>query len=71
LKKIIKKTKNYKTIKILVGKHCSNPLCFVRKATIVVLNQLIIKKKSIKIILEKIIKKPMWGNTIAILSVFF
>ena len=27
-----------------MGKHCSNPQCFVRKATYVILNQLKIKK---------------------------
>jgi hypothetical protein len=45
----------------------------VRKAAIVILNQLNIKKiKSTKIILEKIIKKnikTMWGNTVAIHNV--
>jgi hypothetical protein len=45
----------------------------MRKATVVILNQFNIKKiKSIKIILEKIIKKnikTMWGNTVAIHNV--
>jgi hypothetical protein len=45
----------------------------VRKATVVILNQLNIKKiKSTKIILEKNHKKnikTMWGNTIAIHNV--
>ena len=50
-------------------KHYSNPQCFVRKTTIIILNQFNIKKiKSIKIILEKMIKKKnvkiMWENTI-------
>ena len=54
-------------------KHYSNPQCFVRKTTVVILNQLNIKKiKSTKIILKKIIKKNikiMWGNTVAIQNV--
>jgi hypothetical protein len=42
----------------------------MRKFTIVILNQLNIKIiKSIKIILKKIIKKIIWGNTIAIHSI--
>jgi hypothetical protein len=45
----------------------------VRKTTVVILNQLNIKKiKSTKIILKKIIKKNikiMWGNTVAIQNV--
>jgi hypothetical protein len=45
----------------------------VRKITVVILNQLNIKKiKSTKIILKKIIKKNikiMWGNTVAIQNV--
>jgi hypothetical protein len=42
----------------------------VGKTTFAILNQLIIKKiKSTKIILKKIIKKTMWGNTVAIHSV--
>jgi hypothetical protein len=42
----------------------------MRKSTIVILNQLNIKIiKSIKIILKKIIKKIIWGNTIAIHSI--
>jgi hypothetical protein len=46
----------------------------VRKATVVILNWLNIKKiKSIKIILEAIIKKKniktMWGNTVTIYNV--
>jgi hypothetical protein len=56
LKKIIKKNQNKKNEKKinLVGKYCSNPQCFVKKAIIVILNQLSIKKiKLKKIILEK------------------
>jgi hypothetical protein len=54
--KIIKKKKTGK--KTHVEKHYSNPRCFVKKTTLVILNQLNIKKiKSTKIILEKIIKK--------------
>jgi len=51
LEKIIKKTKiiiknKNKNKKINhVGKHCSNPQCFVRKAIVVFINQLNIKKK--------------------------
>jgi len=42
----------------------------MRKSTVAILNQLNIKNnKSIKIILKKIIKKIMWGNTVAIHSV--
>jgi hypothetical protein len=42
----------------------------MRKYTIVILNQLNIKKiKLIKIILKKFITKKMWGITIAIYSV--
>ena len=41
LKKIIKKQKKEK---IHVGKHYNNPQCFVRKSTVVILNQLNIKK---------------------------
>jgi hypothetical protein len=57
-KKIIKKNQQNKKQKKPCREHCSNPQYFVRKATIVILNQLIIKiLKSIKIILKKIIKK--------------
>ena len=35
-------------------KHCSNLQCFVRKYTTIILNQINIKKKSIKIILTDI-----------------
>jgi hypothetical protein len=45
----------------------------MRKVTVVILNQLNIKKiKSTKIILKKIIKKnikTMWGNTVVIHNV--
>jgi len=44
----------------------------VRKTIIVIINLNIKKIKSIKIILEKIIKKniiTMWGNTVAIQNV--
>jgi hypothetical protein len=66
LKKIIKKNK--KEIKNIikknhVGKHYSNSQCFVKKATAVIFNQFIIKKKWTKIILKKIIKKPC-GETL-------
>jgi hypothetical protein len=50
VEKIIKKTKiiiknKNKNKKINhVGKHCSNPQCFVRKAIVVFINQLNIKK---------------------------
>ena len=41
-----------------IGKHCSNPQCFMRKTIVVILNQLNINKiKLTKIILKKIIKK--------------
>jgi hypothetical protein len=74
LKKIITKKRKHKRNwkKNHVRKNCSNPQCFVWKATmfsphdlvslvIVFLNQLNIKKiKLIKIILEKKHKKTMW-----------
>jgi hypothetical protein len=71
LKKETKKQKIKEKKTNHVEEHCSNPQCFLRKATVVILNQLNIKKiKSTKIILEKIIKKKiMWRNIIAIHSV--
>jgi len=69
----IRKQKKRKRKKTHVEKHYNNPQCFVRKTTVVILNQLNIKKiKSTKIIFEKIIKKnikTMWGNTVAIHNV--
>jgi hypothetical protein len=63
----IKKRKKRK--KTYIGKHYNNPQCFARKATVVILNQLNIKKiKSTKIILGKNIK-TMWENIIAIHNV--
>jgi glutaredoxin-related protein len=65
----IKKQKKKKRKKTYIGKHYNNPQCFARKATVVILNQLNIKKiKSTKIILEKNIK-TMWENIIAIHNV--
>jgi hypothetical protein len=71
LKKETKKQKIKEKKTNHVEEHCNNPQCFLRKATVVILNQLNIKKiKSTKIILEKIIKKKiMWGNIIAIHNV--
>ena len=69
--KIIKKKTNGK--KHHAGKHCSKLQCFMRKFTVVIFNQLNIKNNKInKDNFEKIHnkKKIMWGNTVAIHSVF-
>jgi len=53
-----------------VGKHCSNPQCFVRKATYVILNQLKIKKiKSTNNFEKNHNKKTIKENTVVIHSV--
>ena len=63
LKKETKKQKIKEKKTNHVEEHCNNPQCFLRKATVVILNQLNIKKiKSTKIILEKIIKKNHVGK---------
>jgi hypothetical protein len=47
------------------GKHCSNPQCFVRKATTVILNQLNIKKiKSTNNFEKNHNKKKLCGETL-------
>jgi len=69
LEKIIKnKNKNKKNH---VGKHCSNPQCFKEKNYKVKFSfSSILKNKSTKIILKKMItKKTMWGNPVAIHNV--
>jgi hypothetical protein len=62
LEKIIKKNKNR------VWKHYNNPRCFKEKNNKAKFSISLISKKENrkKIILEKIIKKTMWGNTFAI-----
>ena len=70
----IKKQKKKKRKKTYIGKHYNNPQCFARKATVVIINKLNIKKiNSTKIILEEkntekhcSKTKTMWGNTVAI-----
>jgi hypothetical protein len=51
-----------------VWKHCNNPRCFKEKNNKAKFSISLISKKENrkKIILEKIIKKTMWGNTFAI-----
>jgi hypothetical protein len=51
-----------------MGKHCSNPRCFVRKATTVILNQPNIKKIKSTDNFEKNHnkKKTIWKNIVAI-----
>jgi hypothetical protein len=59
LKKLIKNKKNH------VGKHCSNPWCFVRKVTAVMLNQINIKKiKSTNNFAKKSKQKKLCGETL-------